>query len=79
MELNEELRQELLKAQRTEITEYHVYHNIADILPEDENRRIVEEIGDDEKRHYEVWKSYTGKEVKPNKFLAWGHVLQSHI
>jgi VIT1/CCC1 family predicted Fe2+/Mn2+ transporter len=79
MELNEELRQELLKAQRTEITEYHVYHNIADILPDEENRRIVEEIGDDEKRHYEIWKGYTGKEVKPNKFLIWLYIAISRV
>jgi hypothetical protein len=38
---------ELLKAQRNEITEYHVYTRIAKTLPNDEeNRRIVEEIGE---------------------------------
>jgi VIT1/CCC1 family predicted Fe2+/Mn2+ transporter len=79
MELNEELRQELLKAQRTEITEYYVYHNIAGILPDDENRRIVEEIGDDEKRHYEVWRGYTGEEVSPNKFQIWLYTAISKV
>jgi vacuolar iron transporter family protein len=79
MELNEELRQELLKAQRTEITEYYVYHNIAATMPDGENRRIVEEIGDDEKRHYEVWKGYTGKEVQPNKFQIWLYTTISKV
>jgi len=79
MELNEELRRELLKAQRTEITEYHVYHNIAEILPDEENRRIVEEIGDDEKRHYEVWRGYTGEEVSPNKFQIWLYTAISKV
>jgi len=71
MALNEELRAELLKAQRTEITEYHVYHNIARTMPEGENRRIIVGIGDDEKRHYTIWKGYTGEEVKPNRFQIW--------
>ncbi len=79
MELNEVLRQELLKAQRTEITEYHVYHNIADILPDEENRKVVEEIGDDEKRHYEIWKGYTGEDVKPNKFQIWLYTAISKV
>ena len=71
MELSPEIRQELLKAQKNEITEYHVYHNIAKTLKDPENRRIVEEIGDDEKRHYEIWKGYTGQAVAPNRFKIW--------
>lgn len=70
MNISEDIRQELLKAQRTEITEYHVYTRIAKMLPEEENRRIVEEIAKDEKRHYEIWKGYTGEDVKPNPFLV---------
>ena len=71
MDLSPEIRQELLKAQKAEITEHHVYKNIAKILPDEENRKIVDEIGEDEKRHYEIWKGYTGVEVKPNRFLVW--------
>jgi VIT1/CCC1 family predicted Fe2+/Mn2+ transporter len=71
MELSPEIRQELLKAQKNEITEYHVYHNIAKTLKDPENRRIVEEIGDDEKRHYEIWKGYTGQAVAPNRLKIW--------
>lgn len=71
MEISQELRKELLKAQKTEITEYHVYMNIAKTLPNDENRKVVEEIGEDEKRHYEIWKGYTGEALEPNKFQIW--------
>ncbi len=79
MELSPEIRQELLTAQKNEITEYHVYHNIAKILKDPENRRIVEEIGDDEKRHYEIWKGYTGKAVKPNRFNIWLYTTISRL
>jgi VIT1/CCC1 family predicted Fe2+/Mn2+ transporter len=79
MELSPEIRQELLKAQKAEITEYHVYKNIAQTLPDEENRKIVEQIGEDEKRHYENWKGYTGKEVKPNRFLIWLYTAISRI
>ncbi|MBW6465320.1 MAG: VIT1/CCC1 transporter family protein [Brevefilum sp.] len=79
MVLSETTKQELLKAQRNEITEYHVYTRIAKTLPDEENRRIVEQIGADEKRHYEIWQGYTGKEVKPNQFLIWLYTTISRL
>ncbi len=79
MQITEEIRNELLTAQRNEITEYHVYKNIARTLPKEENRRIVEKIGEDEKRHYEVWKSYTGKEVPPNRLKIWFYTAISRL
>ena len=79
MKLSPEIRKELLKAQKTEITEYHVYKNIARTLPDEENRRVVEEIGADEKRHYEIWKGYTGKEVQPNRFQIWLYTTISRL
>lgn len=79
MAISPEIRQELLKAQKTEITEYNVYKNIAKLMPDEENRRIVKEIGEDEKRHYEIWKGYTGKEVKPNRFQIWFYTTISRI
>lgn len=79
MTISNETKTELLKAQRTEITEYHVYTRIAKTLPDENNRKIVEHIGEDEKRHYEIWKSYTGKAVKPNKFLIWFYTTISRL
>jgi len=79
MTLSPDIRQELLKAQKSEITEYHVYQNIAKTLPEEENRRIVEQIGEDEKRHYEIWKGYTGVVVKPNRFHIWLYTTISRL
>ncbi|HEY9122601.1 MAG TPA: VIT1/CCC1 transporter family protein [Brevefilum sp.] len=79
MELSNEIRNELLKAQRTEITEYHVYKNIAKTLPDEENRKIVSQIGEDEKRHYEIWKGYTGEVVKPNRFQIWLYTAISRV
>jgi VIT1/CCC1 family predicted Fe2+/Mn2+ transporter len=71
MSIKPEIKEQLLIAQKTEITEYLVYTKIAKRVKDENNRRIVEEIGKDEKRHYEIWKGYTGKDVKPNRFLVW--------
>ncbi len=79
MNLSDEIRNELIKAQRTEITEYHVYKRIAKTLPDEENRRIVEQIGEDEKRHYQIWKGYTGKDMPPNKLQIWLYTAISRL
>lgn len=59
---------QLLKAQKNEITEYHIYSRLADSIKDKNNSEILRKIGSDEKRHYEIWKKYTGIEVKPSKW-----------
>lgn len=79
MTLPDGIRKELLKAQSAEITEYHVYKRIAARLPEEENRRIVEEIAEDEKRHYHIWQGYTGEAVPPNRLQIWFYSTVSRL
>jgi VIT1/CCC1 family predicted Fe2+/Mn2+ transporter len=71
MEISAELKKALLLAQKGEITEFHVYQNMAKRIKDDHNRQVVQEISADEKKHYEIWKQYTGKDVKPNGFRIW--------
>lgn len=59
---------QLLKAQKNEITEYHIYSRLADSIKDKNNSKVLRKIGADEKRHYEIWKKYTGTEVKPSKW-----------
>jgi len=58
----------LLKAQRNEITEYNIYTKLADSIKDKHNSDVLRKIGNDEKAHYEIWKKYTGIEVKPSRF-----------
>jgi VIT1/CCC1 family predicted Fe2+/Mn2+ transporter len=62
--LSAEARTRLLGYQRNEITEHHIYSRLARMHKSPENRHILERIAEDEKRHYEQWKSYTGEEVR---------------
>ncbi|MFW6254506.1 MAG: VIT1/CCC1 transporter family protein [Chitinivibrionales bacterium] len=73
------LRQVLLKAQRNEITEYHIYSRLTRIVTEPENKRTLQHIADDEYRHYKVWKKYTGVDVGPNRLKMWFYYLISRI
>jgi VIT1/CCC1 family predicted Fe2+/Mn2+ transporter len=65
-EMKKETLKKLLLAQKREITEYYVYLNLAKGLPP-EKSKILLEIAEQEKRHYETLKKTTGKEVTPSK------------
>jgi VIT1/CCC1 family predicted Fe2+/Mn2+ transporter len=79
MPISEAVRQQLLTYQRLEITEHHIYRRLAATLKDSQNRQILERIADDELRHYQDWKGYTGREVKPDFFGLWFYYLVSRV
>lgn len=79
MTITPELRQKLLAYQRTEITEHHIYKQLAQVVRPAENRKILEEIAADELRHYEGWKRYTGLEVQPDGFKRFWYYWLSRL
>jgi VIT1/CCC1 family predicted Fe2+/Mn2+ transporter len=62
--LSADMKKQLLGYQRSEITEHHIYRRLARIQKSPENRKILERIAEDEKRHYNQWKIYTGEEAQ---------------
>lgn len=71
MELSPELRARLLAFQQLELTEYEIYRRLARTLPPGKNRRILQAIAADERRHGEAWQAITGQEVKPKRLWVW--------
>lgn len=65
--------------QRTEITEHHIYKRLAHAIKSPENAKILDQIAEDELRHYHGWKKYSGKDVKPDWFKMWFYYLISRI
>ena len=77
MQLSESVRQRVLNFQRTEITEYHIYKRLSKKVSPPENARIIEQIAEDELRHYNGWKKYTNQDVEPRWFYVWFYYLIS--
>jgi VIT1/CCC1 family predicted Fe2+/Mn2+ transporter len=65
--------------QRTEITEHHIYSRLARVIKSPENSKILQQIADDELRHYHSWKKYSGQDVKPDWIKMWFYYLVSRI
>lgn len=58
----------ILKFQRDEITGSIIYEHIAKRQKNETNRLALLEIAQAERNHYQVWKTYTGRDIAPNRF-----------
>jgi VIT1/CCC1 family predicted Fe2+/Mn2+ transporter len=65
--------------QRIEITEHYIYKRLARSIKDSENSRILDQIADDELRHYDDWKTYTQREIRPNMWEVWKYYLISRV
>ncbi len=77
MQLSETVRNQVLGFQKTEITEYHIYKRLVQKINSPENAGIIEQIAEDELRHYNGWKKYTNQDVQPDWFSVWFYYLVS--
>jgi VIT1/CCC1 family predicted Fe2+/Mn2+ transporter len=65
------LQREMLRLQQGEITGSIVYRNLAKRVKDEHNKAILLQMANEERSHYEVFKSYTGQDVKPSRFQIW--------
>ncbi len=79
MTINEEIRKKLLVYQKNEITEHHIYGKLARRIREPENRRILENIADDELRHYRTWRTHTQQDVEPRQLTICMYYLLGRV
>ena len=56
------------KMQQNELNESIIYEEIAKFAKGEENKQVLHRLAQEEKAHYEIWKKYTGVEMKPQKF-----------
>ena len=79
MQLSEDVRGQVLRLQRTEITEHHIYVRLAKKVKSPENAQIMEKIAADELRHYNEWKRYSQQDIQPDWPKVWWYYLISRV
>jgi VIT1/CCC1 family predicted Fe2+/Mn2+ transporter len=77
MQLSESVRKQVLGFQQTEITEHHIYRRLAKQVKSPENAKIIEQIAEDELKHYNGWKKYTNQDIQPRWFFVWFYYIIS--
>jgi len=79
MQLDHAIKQKVLQAQITEITEHIIYKKVAARMSKEKNRNILEKLADDELRHYNSFKKITGVEVSPDRLKVFFYVFVSRL
>ena len=78
-EIDEQVKRAILKAQRNEITEYHVYRRLAERIKDQHNKEVLARIGEEEMVHANFWRRYSGKEVAPSRWRIWKYLTLSRL
>lgn len=67
------------KMQQNELNESIIYEEIAKFAKGEENKQVLHRLAQEEKAHYEIWKKYTGIEMKPQKAKIFRYKLLAKI
>ena len=77
--LSEKSLQVIKTMQQNELTESVIYAKIAAFAKGEENKQTLLRLAREEKAHYEIWKKYTGEEMKPEGFKVFKYTLLARI
>lgn len=69
----------IVKMQQNELNESYIYEAIARKMKDGHNKETLMRLASEEKAHYEIWKSYTKKELRPNKFKIFKYKWMATI
>ena len=67
------------RMQQSELTESVIYEKIAAFAKGDGNKETLLRLAREEKAHYEIWKKYTGIEMKPEKGKILKYTLLARV
>ncbi len=62
-----------------ELTESIIYEKISKFAKGEENKATLKRLAEEEKAHYEIWKSYTDTEMKPKRFKIFWYTTVARI
>ncbi len=65
--------------QQNELTESVIYEEIAKFAKGDTNKATLRRLSQEEKAHYEIWKNYTGIDMKPEKLKVFKYKMLARI
>jgi len=77
--VSSETMAQIVAMQQDEITDHATYRAIARKMRNLENKKILEKIAAEEKKHYEILKKYTNRSLKPEAHKVWWRSLMATL
>ena len=78
-EISQKAMNIIRKMQQNELTESVIYEEIAKFAKGEENKKTLIRLAAEEKAHYEIWKKYTGEELKVNKLKVFKYKFLARV
>ncbi len=78
-EVSKEALAVIKKMQQNELNESIIYNKIARFAKGEENKKTLRRLAAEERAHYEIWKSYTGVEMKPNRAKVFKYTMIARL
>lgn len=79
MPIGPRLRHELIHYQLNEITVHYFYKRLAASVRTPQNRAVLEKIAGQKLRHYQIWRQYTGTDVRPGRIRLWTYLILARL
>ena len=67
------------RMQQNELTESVIYEKIASFAKGEQNKQTLLRLSREEKAHYQIWESYTGISMKPEKWKVLKYTLLARV
>ena len=77
--VSQEVRDVIRRMQQGELTESVIYEKIAGFAKGEENKQTLLRLAREEKAHYQIWKKYTGEEMKPEAGKVFWYTLVARV
>lgn len=77
--LSEALKKTFIACQRQELTEHIIYDKLAGSAKDEQNKKTLKQLSEDELRHYNIWKELTKAEPKQSSLKVWKYMLISRL
>ncbi|MGB4471499.1 MAG: VIT1/CCC1 transporter family protein [Limnochordia bacterium] len=65
--------------QQNEVTERHIYLNLAKRVKKESDKATLRRIAGEEAKHAEIWRRYTKKQLKPEWLKVWFYTIISFV
>ncbi|HHQ49602.1 MAG TPA: rubrerythrin family protein, partial [Acidobacteria bacterium] len=70
---------QMLEAQRAELTESEIYRRLAESARDPHNAEVLRRIAADERGHHDFWQSRTDRQVRPRGLVVFLYVLLARL
>ncbi len=77
--ITDEQRQKILTFQKDEITSHLLYKELAGLIKDANNARVIRDMSDTELRHYDFWKKVSGVDVTPNRLKIFLLIIMTRL